>query len=215
MRARGAYAFPMGTPLRSVLIAVVLLGAFAAQAKTLHLVPGESQVRIHVGKSGMFAEFAHEHDVSAPAVVGDVTYSASDLSDGAVSATFDARRMIVVPEHEPKDAPKVQATMLGPEVLDTAKYPRIRFTSKSCLAKESGPHTFTVQVTGELELHGVVRPITVPLRVELSNGNLDAVGTVVLRQTEFGIKPIRLAGGAVTVPDEITVQLKLIARESR
>jgi hypothetical protein len=61
----------------------------------------------------------------------------------------------------------------------------------------------------------VVRPITVPLRVELSNGNLDAVGTVVLRQTEFGIKPIRLAGGAVTVPNEITVQLKLIARESR
>jgi polyisoprenoid-binding protein YceI len=205
----------MGIRLRNLTFAAVVLGAFAAHAATLHLVPGESQVRIHVGKSGMFAELAHEHDVSAPAFTGEVTYSARDLSDGAVTATFDARRMTVIAEHEPKDAPKVQERMLGPDVLDTAKYPRIRFTSKRVVAKESGPGTFTAQVTGELELHGVVRPITVPLRIGLSNGNLDAVGTVVLRQTDFGIKPIRLAGGAVTVPDEITVQLKLIARESR
>jgi polyisoprenoid-binding protein YceI len=204
----------MGTVLRSVVMAAMSLGAFAAQAKTLQLVPGESQVRIHVGKSGLFSEFAHEHDVSAPAFSGEVSWNKSDLSDGKVTATFDARRMTVIPEHEPKDAPKVQATMLGPEVLDTAKFPRIRFSSKQVTSKPGASGEVQLQVTGELELHGMIRPITVPLRVEVGNGILEASGSVVLRQTDFGIKPIRLAGGAVTVPDEITVQLKLIARES-
>jgi polyisoprenoid-binding protein YceI len=198
----------------NLVLAVALLSAFAAHARTLHLIPGESAVKIHVGKSGPFAGLAHEHDVSAPAFAGEVTLDADALNGGAVSVTFDARKMLVAPQHEPGDAPKVQATMLGPQVLDTARYPSIRFTSSRVSSRQVDPNVYRVDVTGQLELHGVKRSVTLPLLVELRGERLVATGQVALRQTEFGITPIRLAAGAVTVPDEITVQLRLVAREA-
>jgi hypothetical protein len=56
--------------------------------------------------------------------------------------------------------------------------------------------------------------LSVPLRVELSRDQLIANGSVAVRQTQFGIKPIRIAGGAITVPDEVTVKLELLGRRS-
>jgi polyisoprenoid-binding protein YceI len=190
----------------------LLLAGVSAEAKTYTLVPAESSVMIHVGKSGVFSGFAHEHDVAAPLTSGQVTVDDSDLPKAAVTATFDARRLTVVPEHEPKDAPKVQETMRGPEVLDAQRFPRIRFTSTRVVAKRFGGGNYQVDLTGNLELHGVVRQVTLPLRVQLLEDQLIATGRVALRQTAFGITPIRLAGGAVTVPDELNIQLKVVAR---
>lgn len=194
-------------------VAAALVG-WAASARTFQLVPGESAVTIHVGKGGPLAGFGHEHEVSAPAFSGVATFDPKDLSQAHVTATFDAQRLVVMSEHEPKDAPKVQATMRGPEVLDSQRFPRIRFTSQHVRAREVRAGEYEVQVDGELELHGVKKPLTVPMRVSVSNDQLTASGKVALRQTEFGIKPIRIAGGAITVPDEITVQLKLMGRPS-
>jgi polyisoprenoid-binding protein YceI len=196
------------------LAAVAALTAGAASARTFELVPSESAVTIHVGTSGLLSDFGHEHDVSAPAFSGTVTFDPKDLTQAHVSATFDAQRLIVVHEREPKDTEKVQATMRGPRVLDSARYPRIRFTSLRCLVREVRPEVYEARVDGELELHGVKRPLSVPLRLEVSKDQLIAHGNVALRQTQFGIKPVRIAGGAITVPDEVTVRLELMGHRT-
>jgi len=66
-------------------------------------------------------------------------------------------------------------------------------------------------VSGTLTLHGVSRAIAVHLLADLGGDQLVAKGTVTLKQTAFGIKPISV-GGVVKVKDEVQIELRLIAR---
>jgi polyisoprenoid-binding protein YceI len=91
--------------------------------------------------------------------------------------------------------------MLGSEVLDAERYPDIVFKSSS--ADPAGAGAWTVH--GTLTLHGNTRPVSIEVRE--SDGHY--IGTARLKQTDFGIKPIRLAGGAVRVKDEVLVQFDL------
>jgi len=198
-----------------VFLAVVLsaLAAQAAEPRVYHLVADESSVRLHVGKSGMLKTFGHEHEVAAPAFTGRVTLDEADLSRSHVSATFDSRELRVLPGNEPaKDVPKVQETMLGPQVLDAARYPDIRFTSTRCEARQTGPGTYEAQLEGQLELHGTVRPVSLPLHVELSEGRLVARGGTTIRQSDFGITPVSAGGGSVKVKNEVPIQFMFVGR---
>ena len=54
-----------------------------------------------------------------------------------MTLSFDAAALKVTGEGEPaKDVPKVQAKMVGPEVLDAARFPSITFRSRSVTGKE-------------------------------------------------------------------------------
>jgi polyisoprenoid-binding protein YceI len=64
------------------------------------------------------------------------------------------------------------------------------------------------QVIGDLKLHGITREITIP--VVFSGGVYKA--SVHLKQTDFGITPVKVAGGAVRVKDEIDVGFEIVAR---
>jgi polyisoprenoid-binding protein YceI len=60
-------------------------------------------------------------------------------------------------------------------------------------------------VHGTLDLHGQSHPVTVD--VSLKDGVYQ--GTAALKQTEFGIKPVTVAGGTVKVKDEIKVEFAI------
>ncbi|WP_338867774.1 YceI family protein [Myxococcus stipitatus] len=189
----------------------LILTAQAAEPRVYHLAAQESSVRLHVGKSGMLKTFGHEHEVAAPAFSGQVTVPEGDLSSCQVSATFESRELRVLPGNEPaKDVPKVQETMLGPEVLDAQRYPDIRFTSKHCAAKQTGQGIYEAQVEGELDLHGVAKPVSLPMKVELTGDRLVARGSTTIRQTDFGIPPVSAGGGSVKVKNEVPIQLTLV-----
>jgi polyisoprenoid-binding protein YceI len=88
--------------------------------------------------------------------------------------------------------------MLGPQVLDVDRYPQIDF--RSTAARQTGAGSWAV--TGELTLHGQTRLIT--LEAHERDGHYS--GTARLKQSEFGIKPIKIAGGAVKVKDEVRIE---------
>ena len=97
-----------------------------------------------------------------------------------------------------KDRADIQATMLGPKVLDAQRYPEIRFTSSHI--EQTAPGRFLV--TGKLELHGVARQLQFP--VSAASGHY--TGKTKLKQTDFGIQPVAVAGGTVKVKDEVEVE---------
>jgi polyisoprenoid-binding protein YceI len=61
-------------------------------------------------------------------------------------------------------------------------------------------------ITGRLTIHGQTRTIAFP--VALVNGRYR--GEVAIRQRDFGIEPIRIAGGAVKVKDELKIQFEIV-----
>jgi polyisoprenoid-binding protein YceI len=91
--------------------------------------------------------------------------------------------------------------MLGPEVLDAAHQPDIAF--RSTAAQQSGADLWTVN--GSLTVHGQTRPVIAQVR-EMGG---HYTGALTLKQTDFGIKPVKIAGGAVRVKDEIRIEFDI------
>lgn len=108
---------------------------------------------------------------------------------------------VLDPQLAPGKRQQVQERMLGPEVLDSMRFPEITFVSTSIEA--TGADEFLVR--GELSLRGVTHPVAA--RVRRDNGRYTGVGT--LKQRDFGIKPISIAGGTVKVKDELKIDFDI------
>jgi polyisoprenoid-binding protein YceI len=186
--------------LAPIALGLVLLGPRPAAADTHPIDTERSTITVRVYKSGLFRAFADNHVVQSPVTQGT-------LDDGPASQVefvIDATRFRVLdPGLSSDDRGQVQSRMLGPEVLDVQRYPQIRFQSTAIERRTAE----TWVVRGQLTLHGQAHKVTVT--VTPAQGRYRA--TVKLRQTDFGIKPISIAGGTVSVKDEVQIDAEIVA----
>jgi polyisoprenoid-binding protein YceI len=162
--------------------------------------PQKSSITVRVFKAGVFSAFGHEHEISAPMQQGSFKEN-----PGSVELTVDARRMRVMDKGiSEKDRAEIQQTMLGPKVLDSEKFPEIRFRSTGIERFGEGKWI----VLGDLTIHGETRPVKV--RVEGANGHYR--GTAELKQKDFGITPITVGGGAVKVKNELRIEFDIVSK---
>jgi polyisoprenoid-binding protein YceI len=174
--------------MRAALLLALLLGA----VHPLDL--QRSHVTVYVYKQGLFAMFADNHTVDAPVASGSF-----DEQHKAVRITIDAAKMRVLdPRLDAGRRAQVQANMLGPQVLDVQRYATIDFVSTSIDGSGKGRW----MVHGNLTLHGQTHPISFPVQ---SDGAGHFTGSATIRQTDYGITPIKIAGGAVSVRNDVRV----------
>lgn len=179
--------------------AIVLQMTAAAQAG--HEIDTEkSALTVRVYKAGLFSAFGHDHEIRAP-----IQHGSFDEKNKTVEFTVKSHTLRVIdPGASESDRNQVQETMLGPKVLDTSQFPQIRFSSTKI--EDAGPNKFSVQ--GDLTLHGQTHPVSV--QVELVDGRYR--GSAKLRQTEFGMTPVSIAGGSVKVKDEVRVEFEIVGK---
>jgi polyisoprenoid-binding protein YceI len=180
-----------------VLLAASLLFALCVDAQVHNIDTQKSTLTIHVGKTGVFSGLGHEHEVRASIHSG----TADTGPHPAVEIHVDARALRVVGKDDPeKDRAEVQATMLGPEVLDSEHHQEIVFKSTS--AEPNGEGHWTLR--GNLTLRGQTHPVTV--KVTLKDGHY--AGESAVKLTDFGIKPPGKAG--VRAKDEVRIAFEVI-----
>jgi len=196
-----------------IVVALGLTGPASGAARTYVIDTAASSVQVHVGKSGVFSFAGHTHEVMAGRFEGRVEADPEDLSRSAVTVTFEASGLLVSAAREPAgDAPKVQDVMVGPKVLDAARFPTISFRSRQVSGRRTGEGAYELQVAGELSLHGVTRAVTVPVRVQVEGATLTATGRTLVAQRAFGIEPVSAGGGTVKVKNEVGVEFRIVAR---
>jgi len=172
-----------------------------AIAETRQIDTGQSKLTVFVYKSGLFSAFADDHVIDGSIASGTI----SDAVPLSVAIEVRAGELTVRdPGLSAGKRAEVQARMLGPEVLDAQQFPSIAFESTSVEA--GGPDRWTV--AGGLTIHGRTRPVAFP--VSRASGRYR--GSVTVRQRDFGITPISIAGGTVKVKDEITIEFDVVAR---
>jgi polyisoprenoid-binding protein YceI len=156
-----------------------------------------STITIHVGKTGLFSGLGHNHTISAP-----ISRAIINPQSKSASITVLTKEMKVLdPEASEKDRQEIQATMMGPKVLDAQKYPEIHFTSTHVEQTSAGEF----KVTGNLELHGVTKQLEFPVTGTPEH----YTGKAKLKQTDFGIQPVSAGGGTVKVKDEIELEFNV------
>lgn len=157
-----------------------------------------STLTIHVYKTGLLSALAHNHEIEAPIETGTIDDSGIAASSW-VQIVVKAANLRVLDSGDSKDTrAKIQNTMLSSQVLDVDHFPEIHFESDHVEPK--GARGWIVH--GNLDLHGQTHPISV--EVTFKDGSYR--GSAVLKQTEFGITPVRIAGGTVRVKDEVQVE---------
>lgn len=203
---------------RIVSAAIVLLpcGSVVAAGATYTVNDGRSSVRVHVGKSGAFSFAGHRHEIQAP-VSGRITADPANVGGSSVDLTFPTARFRVLPEDEPAgDAPKVEEAMRGPGVLESSRFPEVHFRSKlvTGAAASGSAAGYSLQITGDLTIHGVSKEMTFPVTVTTEGKVLTANGHAVIRHDQFGLSPVSAGGGAVKVKNEIEIDFKIVAQEN-
>ena len=179
--------------------AISMLWARNASAQTA-IDPQKSSITVRVFKAGVFSAFGHEHEISAPIEQGSFKENPA-----SVELTVDARRMRVMDKGiSEKDRADIQQTMLGPKVLDSEKFPTIRFRSTRVELLGEGKWS----LLRDLTIHGETRPVKV--RVEGANGRYH--GTAELKQKDFGITPVTVGGGAVKVKNELRIEFDIVSK---
>jgi polyisoprenoid-binding protein YceI len=104
------------------------------------------------------------------------------------------------PKVDAKTHDQVQKDM-EETTLETGKYPEIAF--RSTHVEKAGQDQF--KVDGSLTLHGVSKPIGVVVRREGESWT----GHTVIKQTDFGIKPISIGGGMIRIKDPVDIDFQI------
>jgi polyisoprenoid-binding protein YceI len=198
----------MMTMKMSTCVALLLFGLSCAVAHAADIDLAASTITVKVEKTGLFSAFAHDHTIAAPLASGHL-----DVQKRTAELKFRSQEMKVLdPGIKDSERDDIDRTMKSYKVLDAGRFPEIVFVSTSVETPAVGAKPAEADVAkrylvhGKLTLHGVTRPIELP--VSFSDGHY--TGKVTLKQTEFGITPVKIAGGTVKVKDPIEIVFEIV-----
>lgn len=192
--------------------AVVFIGAAAPASRVADLDPTRSRAFVEVGKAGALSFAAgHSHRIEAP-IRGTLSVDPEHPEQAVARFEIRATDLTVMKDGEPpQDVPKVQETMAGERVLDVARYPTVSFQSRTVDLRHRRGGVLELTITGDLTLHGTTRSISVPVHAEIASDTVTARGTFLVKQTDYGMTPVKVAGGMVAVKDEMKIRFAVVA----
>lgn len=180
------------------IVAVVLAIVSPVAAHPVAIDTHASTMTVNVHKKGLFSFLADDHAIEAPIANGEY-----DADAAAVNIVVDAAALKVFdPKLSADKRAQVQSAMVSSKVLDVERYPKIEF--RSTKIERTGRK---LKITGDLSLHGQTHPIVVTADEADST---HFTGSATIRQTEFGITPIKIGGGAVSVRDDVEVEFRIV-----
>jgi polyisoprenoid-binding protein YceI len=203
-----------------VLLLCLAGGSAPLRGAEFQIDPQASTLVVKVYRSGIARAMGHDHVVRATRFEGNVRFAPQSLEDFHVALTVDATALVAdEPEMRERfgargsplserERREIQEAMEGPDQLDVARYPEIRFES-TAVEPLSGER---YQVSGRFTLHGTTRAVRFPVTVERRGGSLRATGSFDFEQRDFGIEPFRFALGAVSNRNTVTLHFDLVAR---
>lgn len=180
-------------------LAVVAQGAFSSdpaqvQAGDYRIDPGHSKITWsvdHFGFSTYVGQFSK--------VEGTLSLDPKAVTASKLDVTVDANSVGTL-------NPALDAHLKAADFLDTAKFPTATF--KATAIKLTGQRT--ADITGDLTLHGVTRPVTVAATFNQAGVNpvdktysLGFAGKAKIKRTDFGVSAYAPALG-----DEVTLELE-------
>jgi hypothetical protein len=180
----------------------------SARGKPVYRIePGDSLVLVRAYRGGRLAQLGHDHVVSSRELRGfiDLERGRCDLYVALDSLAVDdpAQRAAAGFDSTPSesDIAGTRSNMLD-KVLEAERFP---FVVVRVGAVTQGA------LEAEISLHGVTRPLRIAARIDSSPARIEVAGSFALKQTDFGIEPFSVLGGALTVRDQVELSFTIRA----
>ena len=207
--------------MRTIIIGLILAALVSPVALavppatvTYNLDASQSKFMAHANRSGLLWFKGHSHHLAASDFTGRVEITPDTITPASLRLVVKADSL-----HETgADFTEPQKQIINKElkeiVLHPDQYPDITFQSTNVTAKSSGAGRYDVKIDGNLTLHGVTRPITIPAVVTLSGDTLRAVGKFSIDRDDFKVKATSAFHGLVRVDDDVKFEFDIVGKKN-
>lgn len=183
------------------------IGEEAAKEATVkyRLDAAQSKLTVQAFAEGLLSAFGHSPVFLVQEFSGEAQINPETLANPAARVVASAHSLTVIDDVKAKDRQEIERTLRN-EVLEVDKYPEIVFQSTNISLSRIGQGRHRVRIIGDLTLHGVTQSnLWIYAEGSLSEDNLRVSGDFTLKQSDFQIKRVSVAGGTLRVKNEVKV----------
>ena len=170
-----------------------------------------SRFTVQAFASGILSAVGHNPTLGIRAFRGEVDFDPERLEAAGLRFTIQAASIEVLDDIRDADRREIEK-ITKDDVLEIAKYPQITYEASAVAVSQLGDALYAATANGELSFHGVTRSQAVTARITGSGEVLRLSGDFALKQSDFQIKPVSVAGGALKLKDDLKFTFELIAR---
>ena len=175
---------------------------------------GQSRFTVQAFAGGLLSSFGHDPVIAIRDFDGEAECAPDTLEAAKLSVKVNADSLAVTDDVKEKDRLEIEQ-MMREQVLETRRFPEVVFESTSITASRLSGGRYRVRVIGDLTLHGVTgRNLWIQAEVTPSEEGLRAQGEFTLRQTDYQIKPVSVAGGTLKVRNELKFSFDVVAQKA-
>jgi len=187
--------------------------AVAPATVTYKLDPGQSKFMAHASPSGLLWFKGHTHHLAATDFSGQVELTPDTITPASLRLVVKAASL-----HETgADFTEPQKQIINKELKEIVfhpdQYPDITFQSTSVTAKPKGAGQYDVKITGNMTLHGVTHPVTIPAVVTLTGDTLRAAGEFSLDRDDYKVKATSAFHGMVRVGHDVKFEFDIVGHK--
>ncbi|HJS24815.1 MAG TPA: YceI family protein [Pyrinomonadaceae bacterium] len=184
----------------------------AGQLVHYQLDPAASKFTVQAFAEGLLSMFGHDPVIGVKDFQGEASFVPGTFENASLKLVISANSLRVVNDLKEKDRQDIERTMRD-QVLETGKYPEIVFQSTNVSLSRIGGGRYRARVIGDLTLHGVTQSnIWINGEVTLTNDGLKAKGDFAIKQTDYKIELVSVAGGTLKIKNEVKGRFDILAR---
>jgi polyisoprenoid-binding protein YceI len=170
-----------------------------------------SRFTVRVYATGMLAAMGHNPTIGVRDLKGEVNFNPEKAEASSFRLVVKTSSLGVQDDISDKDRREIERIM-NQDVLQSAEFPEILYEATGIPISKMGDMLFSATLNGELTLHGVKRREPIQARISLLGSMIRASGDFSLNQTDYNIKPVSVAGGAIKLKNEIKFSFEIVAR---
>jgi polyisoprenoid-binding protein YceI len=173
---------------------------------------GMSRFTARAFATGLFSSLGHNPTLAIREYSGEAGFLPDGLQQASMRISVQSASLAVTDDISQKDRTEIENRMRQ-DVLETSQYPEIVFEASQVVANKVGEDSYSTNVTGNITLHGVTRSETIYAQVSVTGDTFRAYGEFSLKQTDYGIKLVSVAGGTLKVKDDVKISFDFTARK--
>jgi polyisoprenoid-binding protein YceI len=184
------------------------------EAKLAHFVADakSSRFTVQAFATGLLSKMGHDPTIGIRNFSAEVSFSPEPAQASDFFLIIQMTSLAVEDDISSKDRREIESLMQT-QVLEIAKYPEAKYEAPVVTINKLGDSLYTAALDGKLSFHGVMRSLPVTARIALFGEMLRASGEFTLKQSDYQIKPISVAGGALKLKDELKFWFEMVARK--
>ncbi len=171
-----------------------------------------SRFTVQAFATGVLSVMGHNPRIGIRSFMGQVDFSAEASKAANFRLALQANSLGVLDDISDKDRREIEQNM-NDQILESSKYPDIVYLAPDVSVTRLESALFSAIMNGALSFHGVTHNQSVPARIAVFDEMLRASGEFSLKQSDYGIKPVSFAGGALKIKDELKFSFEMVARK--